>query len=168
MNSDRQLVPMERLPVVAELEPGGDRRGDEDHRRATRIRRILRERLILVIVLATIGLVAGGVLGFRSTVPTYTAQGIIDIAPYLTIAIEERSGMLPMFEAYVQSQAAAIRSRRVLNMAMDGAEWRATGRGVSNEAAARFKSALRVTHPGGPRCSWSRSRTWTRRCRRSP
>jgi succinoglycan biosynthesis transport protein ExoP len=94
--------------------------------------------------------VVGAWLGFAIPKPLYKSVGLIDVAPKVPRVLYgdmDEKGVLPMFDAFVVSEAALIPTRRVVDMAMASPEWKRFGRGTADESIAAFQDALQVTHP---------------------
>lgn len=108
---------------------------------------LLRGRYIHAAVLALLGLILGVMFGYELKKPTYQSTGMLRIRPNLPRILyqTEQSSVMPMFDAYVGSQAALIRSRRVIDHAMLQAPWRAFNRGLTPESREAFSGALEVT-----------------------
>jgi polysaccharide biosynthesis transport protein len=141
-------------PRVAEIvafapEPTALARPGEGSHGLAAAGRVLRGRygwaIGMASVLATAGVVAGALL----PKPVYKSVGLIDVAPKVPKVVydTDEKGLLPMFDAYVASQAATLSTRRVVDAAMESEAWRKFGRGRSDEAIASFQSQLAVTHP---------------------
>src|SRR6185436_6284479 len=64
--------------------------------------------------------VVGAWLGLALPRPVYKSVGLIDVAPKVPRVLYgdmDEKGLLPMFDAFVVSEAAAIPTRRVIDMA---------------------------------------------------
>jgi polysaccharide biosynthesis transport protein len=115
------------------------------------LHQLLRGRYILAIVLA-LGLGAGlGYLGYTIPKPVYRSSGMIRIRPFTSRILysNERNEMMPMFDAFVDSQVLLMRSQRVTDLAMQSDEWRALKRGSSPEEASDFVRSLDVSRSEG-------------------
>ena len=77
------------------------------------VQRLLRGRVLLAIVLAGIGAIIGGVAGFMSQAPTYSATGLIQINP--NIPAVEGDKTFPYYMQFMTSQALLIASPQVIN-----------------------------------------------------
>src|SRR5688500_1562122 len=82
------------------------------------IHRLLRGRYWLAITLAVVGGCVGTYFGYRLAVPEYQSAGLIRIKPSLPRILypNDENGMLPMFDAFVESQATLIKSQRVTDI----------------------------------------------------
>lgn len=91
----------------------------------------------------------GGVAGYKLPKPLYRSVGLIDIAAKVPKVLSEtdEKGLLPMFDAYVASQAQLAATRRVVDLAMSSPEWRTVGPAGSDEAVGAFLAGLQVSHP---------------------
>ena len=115
------------------------------------LHQLLRGRYILAIVLA-LALGAGlGYLGYTIPKPVYRSSGMIRIRPFTSRILysNERNEMMPMFDAFVDSQVLLMRSQRVTDLAMQSDEWRALKRGSSPEEASDFVKSLDVSRSEG-------------------
>lgn len=94
---------------------------------------------------------AGAILGYESVTVKYRSTGYIRIRPALPRVLfpTEQSGILPMFDAFVESQVTLITSQRVTMLAMENPAWKALGRGTGPEHAERFAGGLEVSRPRG-------------------
>ena len=97
-------------------------------------------------VLAVIFAVVGIFLGKAQ----YASLAQIRIKPNVTVVMyqgaDPEKGMLPMFESYVETQAALFESSRVLNMAMTDDLWKRTGYGTGPDAIDLIQKRLVVLH----------------------
>ncbi len=112
---------------------------------------LLRGRYWIAITLAVIGLAAGGVLGYWVKTPTYRSTGMIRVKPIIDKILfeNEKNGVLPMFDAFVESQVTLLTSQRVIDQAMQADEWKAFGRGLTPTAVAEFSESLEAARPRG-------------------
>lgn len=109
---------------------------------------MLAGRYWVAILLAAVGVGIGAPVGYYARKPTYTSNGLLHIIPVLPkvlYATEDKSGVMPMFDSFVGSQMALLKSQRVVDMAMQSDGWRAYGRGASSEAIADFDASVAVT-----------------------
>jgi len=110
---------------------------------------LLKGRIKWAILLSTIGAICGGILGFMlAKQPEYRSVGMLQIKPFVSGVFNENSP-LPMFDAYIDSQIAIMLSRRTIDMAMQNPDWKALGRGLSDQAIADFQAHLFVDRQGG-------------------
>jgi succinoglycan biosynthesis transport protein ExoP len=115
------------------------------------LHQLLRGRYLLAIVLA-VGLGAGlAYLGYTIPKPVYQSKGMIRIRPFTTRILfsNERNEMMPMFDAFVDSQVLLMRSQRVTDLAMQSDEWLSLKRGSTPEVASDFVKALDVSRSEG-------------------
>jgi polysaccharide biosynthesis transport protein len=101
-------------------------------------------RWIWAIALGIVLSAVAAVAGFRSTGPMYESAGIIQVAPRVLPVMHEtaETAMLPMYTAFVQTQATLISSDRVLERAalsLEDMPW-----GDVHEAVAAIRGALRA------------------------
>jgi capsular exopolysaccharide synthesis family protein len=86
------------------------------------IHRLLRGRVLLAIILAAAGLIAGALYGWNSTTPKYTAEGYLEVKPYIvTASAAEKS--VAYFTNFVRSQPAKIVNSRTVSAAINREEW---------------------------------------------
>ncbi|HUO08933.1 MAG TPA: hypothetical protein VM008_11570 [Phycisphaerae bacterium] len=108
-----------------------------------------RGRIKWIILLSLIAGMLGATAGFfLAGKPQYKSVGMIQIKPF-TPGVFDDSSPIPMFDAYVDSQVAIMQSRRTVDMAMQNPEWKALGRGLSDQSAADLQSSLSVSRQGG-------------------
>ena len=124
--------------------------GSEDSRRESPFsvaRRALRGRWTVALALAGALGGIGAWAGYATQPVLYTSQGLIEITPVMPRVLHksDNDGQLPMFDAFVETQAALAASRRVIDAAMDRDEWRALGRPRDDEAIREFQKNLAVT-----------------------
>src|SRR4051794_28217459 len=117
----------------------------------TQLHALLRGRYWLAIILAVIGLIAGAVGGFYAQRPSYQSTGLIRIKPNLPRILyqNEQNGVMPMFDAFVESQVSLVQSQRVIDLAMQNPDWAALKRGLEPEQVLAFTNSLEVAHPRG-------------------
>lgn len=110
---------------------------------------LLKGRYAWAISLSVVGLVIGALGAYLFYEPIYRSTGIIRIAPVLPRVLyqSEQSDLMPMFDAFVQSQVSLIQSRRVVDLAMTNADWAGLGRGTTNEEISDFTSSMTVSAP---------------------
>lgn len=101
--------------------------------------------------LALILALAGGITGYLCRLPQYQASATIRVRPILPRVLyqTEQTSVMPMFDAFIDSQVAMIRSQRVLTMAMQAPTWRSLGRGTSGDDLETFRKNIDVAHPKG-------------------
>ncbi len=110
---------------------------------------LLKGRWKWAITLAVLGAFIGGTAGFfLAKKPEYRSVGLIQIKPYVPGVFSNDANPMPMFDGYIDSQVAIIQSRRTIDMAMQNSDWRALGRGLSDQAVADFQSHLQVDRSG--------------------
>jgi len=87
------------------------------------IHRLLRGRVLLAIILAAAGLIAGAVYGWSSTTPRYTAEGYLEVKPYITTSTAAEKS-IAYLTSFVRSQPAKIVNSRTVSAAINRDEWR--------------------------------------------
>lgn len=103
--------------------------------------------ILLGLVLAGIGVV----LGYKLPPVKYRSSGLIRVLPnkQRILYANEENSVMPMFDAFVESQVSLINSPRVLDYAMQNPEWQALGRGLSPKVVSQFRDSVEVEHPRG-------------------
>lgn len=111
-----------------------------------RVHCLLRGRYVLALVLGALGASLGAVAGYTSQQPLYMSEGKIHVRPMLGKILDETemSSMMPMFRNYVNTQAALVKSQRVIDRAMQSSAWRDLGRGASPGEKLGFERSLSV------------------------
>lgn len=92
---------------------------------------------------------AGAAAAVLATRPTFRSVGLVEVAPPFASFDAETSP--DAVAGSVESQAALATTPRIADLAMQSAEWRKLGRGVGDEAVARFRRSLRVRPLAGSR-----------------
>ena len=112
---------------------------------------LLRGRYWIAVILAIIGAVIGAPLGYRWQNPTYTSTGMIRVKPYVPRVLNDndQNGAMPYFDQFVASQVALIRSRRVIDHAMQQPDWKALNFGVAPEQVQGFTDCVDARNPVG-------------------
>lgn len=110
------------------------------------IHRLLRGRVLLAIILAIAGGIAGAIYGFNSTTPKYVADGTLEVKPYYmtSSASEKTQGY---FLNYVRSVPAKVLNARTAKAALSREQWTAvSNRPVTPEFVSAFLSNLNVDY----------------------
>lgn len=112
---------------------------------------LLRGRYPWAILLGLILAGVGGYLGYKLPPVKYRSSGLIRVLPnkQRILYVNEENAVMPMFDAFVESQVSLISSPRVLDYAMQNPEWQALGRGLSPKVVSQFRDAVEVEHPPG-------------------
>jgi uncharacterized protein involved in exopolysaccharide biosynthesis len=102
----------------------------------------------LIVAIVLIVAAAGASIGYFAFPPTYHSIGLIRIRSYLPQVFrkDDQAGIMPGYEAFVQSQVEFMQTRRVVDQAMQHPDWKALGRGSSPEAASEFIKSIQITH----------------------
>ncbi len=110
----------------------------------------LRGRYAWAILLATVGLVGGGLLGWRSKEPEYRGEGLIYIAPSMP-SPQDPAGMnvLPMFEGFMAFQVEVLQSTRATNLALETKAWKEGGGETGPNASVAFEKRRKVSRVRG-------------------
>jgi len=103
--------------------------------------------ILLGLILAGVGIF----LGYKLPPVKYRSSGLIRVLPnkQKILYTNEENTVMPMFDAFVESQVSLINSPRVLDYAMQNPEWQALGRGLSPKVVGQFRDAVEVEHPRG-------------------
>ncbi|MBI1367278.1 MAG: AAA family ATPase [Planctomycetes bacterium] len=116
-----------------------------------RVHSIMRGRYKWAALLGVLFAVAGGLLGWRLTVPIYRCYGTIRVQPILPKVLysTDQSNLLPMFDAYVGAQVVMIQSSRVIAKAMERPTWKQVNWKPDGDPMETFSENLQVDHPHG-------------------
>lgn len=148
-NSELQLVPVSPIAPLAEpLEQTPAGSGADPLRG---LFAVLRRHWMWLAPLGIVLALAGAATGYRMVPVKYRSVGYIRIRPILPRVLyqTEQAGVMPMFDAFVQSQVTQIASQRVTAMAMQSPAWKSLGRGTTPEEAEQFNGSLEVGHDRG-------------------
>jgi Mrp family chromosome partitioning ATPase/uncharacterized protein involved in exopolysaccharide biosynthesis len=121
--------------------------GDEDEGRLLRvIHASLRGRYLLAIALGIVIAAGAGSVGWFTTTPIYQATGYIRVKAYTPkiLTNNEMSGEMPRYDNYLKAQANTIRSRRVVDDALQSEQWQQHSKDLSPQARDEFTSKLNV------------------------
>ncbi len=99
------------------------------------------------------GLILGAALGYLSTEPIYRSSGLLEVQPALpsVLHLTDKSEVMRLYEPLIERQLAVIRSREVIERALDSDAWQALGRGQTDADVESFINALEVAQPEGSR-----------------
>ncbi len=149
MNSDSQLQ-VHRVQVTNPplAQPGEEPRGAGT---ATLLHRRLRGRYPIALVLAGILGAIGMVVGYKSTVPQYTSEGMVQISPTIqrTLYRTEENETPPLFESFVAAQATFLQSSRVLAKAVENPKLLEVGWPAGNVGISKLRRAVSVEYRRG-------------------
>ena len=149
MNDDTQLSregPAGGLSTQAASVADLEQRVQDPYRRA---HRALRGRWATVVALGVCCATVGAVIGWKLGKPIYESEGLVQIeyAPQPVMApIRTDREPVEIFQAILSSQQALLSSRRIVDLAMQEADWRGIGRPVTPETTQQFASGLKVEH----------------------
>jgi len=147
MKDTTEPMLVERMNEFGDLDQGLGGINDPSSNALRKVHNSLFGRYKWFVSLGLILGVLGGTAGYKYFTPLYQSTGQIQVSPILPrilYANEDNRGMPPMFDAFIGTQVAMIKSQRVINMAMDTPEWRALKRGLSIEAKSEFIESLKV------------------------
>ncbi|MEX0885581.1 MAG: AAA family ATPase [Phycisphaeraceae bacterium] len=112
----------------------------------TRMHRMLRGRYHWAILLGMIGFAAGGYGAVQLYEPEYRSQALLHFAPVIPRVLynTDETGVMPRFDAHLQSQAAFLRQGRTVTRAMESPTWQPFSNGMSPIEIQAFEDALSV------------------------
>ena len=84
---------------------------------------LLQGRYWMTLLVVALGLAGAGVLGYRLFPRYYACTGTIHIKPVLANPLFDKNGMMPMYESYVQTQVARLKSEGVVENALSSQQW---------------------------------------------
>ncbi|MGE5612394.1 MAG: polysaccharide biosynthesis tyrosine autokinase [Bacillota bacterium] len=151
MSNEIQLRPSEPLPDLADPLASCDRQGQQPQNIFKTIHRLLRNRYKWCIPLTLLAVGLGGYAGYKSSEPIYVSKGTVHIQPVIspTVRSTPETGVMPMFDSFVQAQATLISSQRVIEMAMQSNDWKSVGRWYPDDPLIAFMESLTVSAPRG-------------------
>jgi len=117
--------------------------------RLNTVQRVLRGRYPYAILLALVGLVVGGYLGYIVPVPQYCSTSQIRIAPVVPKVLysDEEKRMLPRFEAFIETQVMLIQQQDIIKVAASDPDWQSLGGDAEPATLNRMARSLQVDHP---------------------
>ncbi len=95
---------------------------------------MLRGRWGLVAILALIGMIGGGFVGYKVPTPVYRSEGLIEIKPVVPkiLISDDTKDLRAQFEGYVRQQLTLLNSKEVLKTAMLDPDWQAIAPGTGD------------------------------------
>lgn len=111
------------------------------------VHRLLRGRYAITLSFAAVLGIAGAIGGYLSTKPKFRTTGQVQVESMLpTTGLGGPSLYSPLgnVSTYVATQAALMRSDRVIEAAMDSAEWRALGLGSGETPQRDYLASLEI------------------------
>ena len=86
---------------------------------------LLRGRYLVAIAVLLVGLIGGAAGGYFVQKPQYQSVGLIRVRPILPRILfeSEQNAVMPMFDAFIESQVSLMRSQRVIESAMGSNDW---------------------------------------------
>ncbi|HEX2972350.1 MAG TPA: hypothetical protein VHP11_08445, partial [Tepidisphaeraceae bacterium] len=149
MSGNYELAPVETAPTLSPVTDPALEGAPKGQNPLLLIHSLLRGRYKWAIPVALVVGIIGSLVGYHVRPARYRSTGLIRIKAVMPKVLysSEQNSVMPMFDAYVQSQVMLIQSQRLVDMAMQKPEWQALGRGMSPEAIASFTKSLEVTHP---------------------
>jgi Mrp family chromosome partitioning ATPase/uncharacterized protein involved in exopolysaccharide biosynthesis len=105
---------------------------------------MLRGRYIVLVILSAVLGVALGYGGFRLGYKTYRSTGLIQIVKPLKVTQAKEDENASDLEGFVSTQAGLLKSRRVMDEAMQNPDWQALHRPKDDKALDDFAQSLAV------------------------
>ena len=102
----------------------------------------------LFVVTILVGVVIGGIAGWKSKAPLYTSVAFIHVDPVVQDPMAKRDEVMVRYENFVNTHVARILMDRVVLRAMEGELWRSTGRASieDDDAVVEFGESLIAFH----------------------
>lgn len=115
------------------------------------LHRRLRGRYAFAIALSSVLGVIGGITGYKSTVPQFTSEGMVQISPTIqrTLYRTEENEIPPLFESFVSAQATFLQSSRVFAKAVESPQLIAVGWPAGNEGISKLRRSVSVDYRRG-------------------
>lgn len=112
------------------------------------LHRCLRGRYPIAVALGLLLAAPFAFLGYHATTPKYRSTGLVRVMPTLpSVAYRiEENQLPPLFDSLVTTQAAILRSRRVLDLAVNDPKLRASGWPAGVQGVALLERTLTVTN----------------------
>jgi uncharacterized protein involved in exopolysaccharide biosynthesis/Mrp family chromosome partitioning ATPase len=149
MSGENQLVPIEQRTDMADAPVMNAVPVSQEPNPLKKLHAILRGRYRWAVGLGLALAIVGGLLGFLLPSPLYKSTGVIRIVPITPEVLSDTGdkNILPMFEGFVNSQVALIRSRRVIDGLTRSDAYKRLGRGTDTEALITILENLEVVRP---------------------
>ena len=115
------------------------------------LRRALRGRYGWVILLALLGSLLGGFVGWKVGGPAFRSEGLVRII-YARGAVDtdtDQNKPMALYEAFMRTQEVVLGSRRIVASALAHPSWQVTKRGQSPRTMEAFAGELKVVRPAG-------------------
>lgn len=148
--SDVQIVPVHVSPPDDEFAESAEALSQPPAANPlAQLHSLLRGRYHWAALLGLLGAGLGVFIGHKVPPVKYRSAAIVRILPSKQRILyqSEQNTVMPMFDAFVESQATLITNARTLNLAMQDAEWQAMKRGISPKAEKKFRDSIEVEHP---------------------
>ena len=106
----------------------------------------LRGRYWLAILVGVVLGLGAGYAGWVTTTPIFRSTAYVQIKSYVPKILfdNEQSGEMQQYDNYLGSQAEMMRSRRVVDIALQSPEWKAYSKGLTPQERDAFTGALQV------------------------
>src|SRR5439155_7130306 len=110
-----------------------------------KLHRLLRGRYVWALLLCPVFAGVGFALGWKSQVPLYVSNGLIEVKPILP-GTGVMGTAMPYFDKFLKTQSMTILSSRVINAALASKEWTSvagdSARNLSPDYVAAFTASL--------------------------
>ncbi|MFN4243191.1 MAG: hypothetical protein ACK4PI_08135 [Tepidisphaerales bacterium] len=112
--------------------------------------RILRRRWWWVALLSAVLAPPAAYLGWTTGKRQYMSTGAVQVKPVLprVLFATEDKGVMPMYESFVATQMELLRSRRVVNMAVQDPRWQRAYGPPTDEAVVGFINSIQTNRRG--------------------
>ena len=125
--------------------PGGGLGAANQPQPFKKLHRLLRGRYVWALLLCPVFAGVGFALGWKSQVPLYVSNGLIEVKPILP-GTGVMGTAMPYFDKFLKTQSMTILSSRVINAALASKEWTSvagdSARNLSPDYVAAFTASL--------------------------
>lgn len=108
-------------------------------------------RYTLAVLLAVVGIAAGGYWGYTRKNPLYESTGLIRVEAVLprVLYYTEKSNIMPMYDRFLMTQMQTIRTPRLLELALKQPPWRSLERPDNPGMQVVFGRSMSIENPAG-------------------
>ncbi len=116
-----------------------------------RLHELLEGRYIWATILGVVLSIMAGTLAYTRFTPRYQSTGMVQIKPVVKPILyqTDQNGVMPMFDAFMDTQVAILRDQRTIRLAMDSSDWQAALAKWGPYSLANFIANLNVSRGGG-------------------